>query len=387
MTVGKGAQIDRGAVVLKGSDIGPDAHLAGQAVVDQGSSVGANTEIGKRTYVGQNVTIKDDCSIGGQNYIGQGQITQPEKGARGEYAKVTIGQKTTLADHCSVDQGALVGSGSRLERGSQIHAGATVGQLTTLGVNARVEAGARLGTYVQVPANHRVREGAVVANNRELIKHTTEQSVARAAPRPRQQTTSVPKRNQPTFTDAREISIAGRGVRPAEDKQPAARTAKPAAERKQPAAPPKRQTTEPTGLVARARKIGSNVMSLLKGNPPQVKGLPHGRLRPQIDATRTTPAVRATRIVAPYKDTTHAAPEGQRKNPGLSPAAAQQSRARTGDTATRGSSAGSPGTPDHPAGQALGRTGPDIGPVDGTPARNRKTAAALPPHPTRPDRP
>ncbi|MDI6624227.1 MAG: acyl-ACP--UDP-N-acetylglucosamine O-acyltransferase [Brevundimonas sp.] len=166
MAIHPTAQVDPGARLAEGVEIGPWTIVGPNVVLAQGVRVAGHVVIQQDTTVGAGTTIHPFCVIGGDPQHG---------GYKGEPVALEIGENNTIREHCTFNRGTpgdrkltTIGSNGLFMTGAHVGHDCVVGSHVTfanhatLGGHARVGDRVFLGGLAAVHQFGRVGQGAII---------------------------------------------------------------------------------------------------------------------------------------------------------------------------------------------------------------------------------
>ncbi len=166
MAIHPTAQVDPGARLGEGVEIGPWTIIGPNVVLGQGVRIAGHVVIQQDTTVGAGTTIHPFCVLGGDPQHG---------GYKGEPVALEIGENNTIREHCTFNRGTpadrkltTIGSNGLFMTGAHVGHDCVVGSHVTfanhatLGGHARVGDRVFLGGLAAVHQFGRVGQGAIV---------------------------------------------------------------------------------------------------------------------------------------------------------------------------------------------------------------------------------
>ena len=166
MAIHPTAQVDPGARLGEGVDIGPWTIVGPNVVLGDGVRVAAHVIIQQDTAVGAGTTIHPFCLLGGDPQHG---------GYKGEPVALEIGGNNTIREHCTFNRGTpgdrkltTIGSNGLFMTGAHVGHDCVVGDNVTFANNATLGGHVRVGDRVflgGLAAVHqfgRIGQGAIV---------------------------------------------------------------------------------------------------------------------------------------------------------------------------------------------------------------------------------
>jgi UDP-3-O-[3-hydroxymyristoyl] glucosamine N-acyltransferase len=174
--VGRGSQIDAGAVIGRDVTIGERCHIASYAVLGACVTVGDDCRIGAHTtisnaLIGARVEIASCGSIGGQGF---GFVTGPTGLLRMlQVGRVIIENDVEIGANCAIDRGA---TGDTV-----IGAGTVIDNLVQIGHNVRLGRQCVLSGQVGIAGSTVLGDGVMVGGQAAISDHLTIGAGARIA--------------------------------------------------------------------------------------------------------------------------------------------------------------------------------------------------------------
>ena len=166
MAIHPTAQVDPGARLGEGVEIGPWTIVGPNVALGDGVRVAAHVIIQQDTTVGAGTTIHPFCLLGGDPQHG---------GYKGEPVALEIGANTTIREHCTFNRGTpgdrkltTIGSNGLFMTGAHVGHDCVVGDNVTFANNATLGGHVRVGDRVflgGLAAVHqfgRIGQGAIV---------------------------------------------------------------------------------------------------------------------------------------------------------------------------------------------------------------------------------
>ena len=155
--IGRGAQVDFGAVVGPNANIGDRCHIASHAVLGAGVSIGDDSRIGAHSTIGNaligvGVEIGSSCTIGGPGF---GFVAGPNGLLRMlQLGRVIIEDNVAIGSNCTIDRGAMgdtvIGAGSVIDNLVQIGHNVRLGKRCVLSGQVGIAGSTVLGDDVMV---------------------------------------------------------------------------------------------------------------------------------------------------------------------------------------------------------------------------------------------
>ncbi len=174
--IGRGSQIDAGAVIGRDVKIGERCHIGCHAVLGAGVVVGDDCRIGAHTaisnaIIGARVEIASCGSIGGQGF---GFVPGPKGPLRMlQIGRVIVENDVEIGANCAIDRGA---TGDTV-----IGAGTVIDNLVQIGHNVRLGRNCVLSGQVGIAGSTVLGDGVMVGGQAAISDHLTIGSRARIA--------------------------------------------------------------------------------------------------------------------------------------------------------------------------------------------------------------
>lgn len=174
--IGRGSQIDAGAVIERDAVIGERCHVGFHAVLGRGVTVGDDCRIGPQTaisnaLIGARVEIASNSSIGGQGF---GFAPGPAGLVRMlQLGRVIIENDVEIGANCAIDRGA---TGDTV-----IGAGTVIDNLVQIGHNVRIGRCCVLSGQVGIAGSTVLGDGVMVGGQAAISDHLTIGAGARIA--------------------------------------------------------------------------------------------------------------------------------------------------------------------------------------------------------------
>ena len=173
--VKRGAQIDFGAVVGPGVEIGEDCHIGCHVVLDAGVTIGNDSRIGphttiRNTLIGARVEIDSSCSIGGQGF---GFVPGPKGLLRMlQVGRVVIEDDVAIGANCTIDRGAtgdtVIGAGTVIDNLVQIGHNVRLGRHCILSGQSGIAGSTVLGDNVMVGGQAAISDHLVIGSGARI---------------------------------------------------------------------------------------------------------------------------------------------------------------------------------------------------------------------------
>ena len=174
--IGRGSQIDAGAIIECDVRIGDGCHVGYHAVLGPGVVLGNDCRIGAHTaignaLIGERVEIGSCVSIGGQGF---GFVTGPSGLLRVlQVGRVIVEDDVEIGANCAIDRGAM--------GDTVIGAGTVIDNLVQIGHNVRLGRNCVLSGQVGVAGSTVLGNGVMVGGQAAISDHLNIGSGARIA--------------------------------------------------------------------------------------------------------------------------------------------------------------------------------------------------------------
>lgn len=175
-TIGRGSQIDAGAIIGRDVKLGEGCHIGYHTVLGTGVVVGDNCRIGahcmiSHALIGRRVDIASGVSIGGQGF---GFVAGPTGPLRMlQVGRVIIEDDVEIGANSAIDRGA---TGDTV-----IGAGTVIDNLVQIGHNVRLGRNCVLSGQVGIAGSTTLGDGVMVGGQAAISDHVTVGSGARIA--------------------------------------------------------------------------------------------------------------------------------------------------------------------------------------------------------------
>ena len=167
--IGRGAQIDFGAIVGPNVTVGDRCHVASHAVLGAGVCIGSDSRIGAHstigsTLMGERVEIGSSCTIGGPGF---GFVAGPSGPLRLlQLGRVIIEDDVAIGSNCTIDRGAMgdtvIGTGTVIDNLVQIGHNVRLGRRCVLSGQVGIAGSTILGDDVMVGGQTAISDHLVI---------------------------------------------------------------------------------------------------------------------------------------------------------------------------------------------------------------------------------
>jgi len=167
--IGRGAQIDFGAIVGPNVTVGDRCHVASHAVLGAGVCIGSDSRIGAHstigsTLIGERVEIGSSCTIGGPGF---GFVAGPSGPLRLlQLGRVIIEDDVAIGSNCTIDRGAMgdtvIGTGTVIDNLVQIGHNVRLGRRCVLSGQVGIAGSTILGDDVMVGGQTAISDHLVI---------------------------------------------------------------------------------------------------------------------------------------------------------------------------------------------------------------------------------